>query len=122
MCYRFEPTAFLKYIRAKTLLQESEKARLNGMSLDYVNEMAAFDLLVIDDFGLMDLDLEKCGGLFEIIETRDSRKATIVASQVPVEKWWDMFRDSTYADACLSRMTSKAYRLVCNGRDMRQTL
>ena len=28
--------------------------------------------------------------------------------------------DNTYADACLSRITSKAYRLECNGRDMRQ--
>lgn len=110
----------VKYIRAKVLLQECEKARQNGVCLDYINEMSAFDLLVIDDFGLMDLDLEKCSDLFEIIETRDSRKATIIASQIPVENWWDMFRDSTYADACLSRMTSKAYRLVCNGRDMRR--
>lgn len=110
----------VKYIRAKVLLQESEKARSAGYILDYVNEMAAYDLLVIDDFGLMDLDMDKCSDLFEIIETRDTRKATIIASQVPVEKWWDMFSDSTYADACLSRMTSKAYRLVCNGRDMRQ--
>lgn len=110
----------VKYIRAKTLLNESEKARQNGTALDYVNKMSAYDLLVIDDFGFMDLDIEKCSDLFEIIETRDSRKPTIIASQIPVEKWWDMFADSTYADACLSRMTKKAYRLECNGRDMRQ--
>ena len=110
----------VKYIRANTLLQESEKARQNNSALEYINEMAAFDLLVIDDFGLMDLDLDKCSDLFEIIETRDSRKATIIASQLPVIRWWDLFKDNTYADACLSRMTSKAYRLECNGRDMRQ--
>lgn len=110
----------VKYIRANTLLQESEKARQNNLALEYINEMAAYDLLVIDDFGLMDLDLDKCSDLFEIIETRDSRKATIIASQLPVIRWWDLFKDNTYADACLSRMTSKAYRLECNGRDMRQ--
>ncbi len=110
----------VKYIRANTLLQESEKARLNNSALEYINEMAAYDLLVIDDFGLMDLDLDKCSDLFEIIETRDSRKSTIIASQLPVIRWWDLFKDNTYADACLSRMTSKAYRLECNGRDMRQ--
>jgi len=110
----------VKYIRANTLLQESEKARQNNSALEYINEMAAYDLLVIDDFGLMDLDLDKCSDLFEIIETRDSRKSTIIASQLPVIRWWDLFKDNTYADACLSRMTSKAYRLECNGRDMRQ--
>ena len=30
--------------------------------------MAGYDLLVIDDFGLMDLNLDKCRDLFEIIE------------------------------------------------------
>ena len=87
---------------------------------DYVNQMAGYDLLVIDDFGLMELDMEKCRDLFEIIETRDSKKPTMIVSQLPVAKWWDLFKDNTYADACLSRMTSKAYRLECNGRDMRK--
>ena len=110
----------VKYIRASTLLQESEKARQFGSSYDYINGMAEYDLLVIDDFGLMDLDMDKCRGLFEVIETRDCRKSTMIVSQLPVVKWWDLFIDNTYADACLSRMTSKAYRLECNGRDMRK--
>jgi len=53
--------------------------------------------------------------------SRDSRKATMIVSQLPVANWWDLFKDSTYADACLSRMTAKAYRLECIGRDMRKT-
>lgn len=110
----------VKYIRASTLLQESEKARLNSHTYDYVNQMASYDLLVIDDFGLMALDMDKCRDLFEIIETRDSQKPTMIVSQLPVAKWWELFKDNTYADACLSRMTSKAYRLECNGRDMRK--
>ena len=111
----------VKYIRANTLLQESEKARFNGQSYDYINHLALFDLLVIDDFGLMELDMDKCRDLFEIIETRDCKKSTMIVSQLPVIKWWDLFKDNTYADACLSRMTSKAYRLECNGRDMRKS-
>jgi len=111
----------VKYIRANRLLQESEKAKIEGKAYDYTNEMAAYDLLVIDDFGLMNLDIDKCLALFEVIESRDSRKSTIIVSQLPVIKWWDMFGDNTYADACLSRMTSKAYRLECNGRDMRKS-
>lgn len=109
-----------KYIRANTLIQECQKAEQRENALDYYNAMASFDLLVIDDFGMMDLDIEKCRHLFEIVETRDCRKSTIIASQLPVEKWWDLFKDNTYADACLSRMTKQAYRLECNGRDMRQ--
>lgn len=112
----------VKYIRANYLLQECEKAHSTGKYYAYTNQMSGYDLLVIDDFGLMELDMNKCRDLFEIIETRDCRKATMIVSQLPVIKWWDLFQDSTYADACLSRMTSKAYRLECNGRDMRKTV
>ena len=111
----------VKYIRANTLMMESEKARVNSNSYDYTNQMAAYDLLVIDDFGLMELDVDKCRDLFEVIESRDCRKSTMIVSQFPVIKWWDLFKNDTYADACLSRMTSKAYRLECNGRDMRKS-
>ena len=110
----------VKYIRANYLLQECEKARSTGSYYDYMNKMSGHDLLIIDDFGLMELDMDKCRDLFEIIETRDCRKSTMIVSQLPVVKWWDLFKDNTYADACLSRMTSKAYRLECNGRDMRK--
>ena len=44
----------------------------------------------------------------------------MIVFQLPVVKWWDLFKDDTYADARLSRMTSKSYRLECNGRDMRK--
>lgn len=110
----------VKYIRANTFLMESEKARLNRESLEYTNMMSSYDLLVIDDFGLMKLELDKCRDLFEVIETRDTRKSTMIVSQLPVSKWYELFNDNTYADACLSRLTARALRLECNGRDMRQ--
>ncbi len=110
----------VRYIRANTLLMECEQARADGKLYDYNNRIATYDLLAIDDFGLMELNLDKCRDLFEIIESRDCQKATMIISQLPVKEWWGLFKDNTYADACLSRMTSKAYRLECNGRDMRQ--
>ena len=106
----------VKYIRANTLLFESEKARKFNESYEYVNALSSYDLLVIDDFGLMELDMDKCRDLFEVIETRDSRKSTMIVSQLPVAKWWDLFKDNTYADACLSRMTSHSSRRKTTSR------
>lgn len=109
----------VKYIRANYLIQEAEHYQNEGTYYDYSNKMAEYDLLVIDDFGLMDLNLDKCRYLFEVIESRDCRKATAIISQIPVMKWYQLFGDSTYADACLSRITSKAYRLEFPGSDRR---
>ena len=108
-----------RYIRANTLMNELDQARVKSEYLEYVNHVASLDLLVIDDFGLMDLDLDKCRDLFEVIDCRDARKSIMVVSQLPVKSWYELFADNTYADACLDRMMHKAYRLELNGRNMR---
>mgnify|MGYP001218602411 CR=1 FL=1 len=74
-------------------MSEMEQARIKSTNLDYLNKLTKLDLLVIDDFGLMDLDLDKCRDLFEVLDTRDGRKSTVVISQFPVSTWFDMFAD-----------------------------
>ena len=112
----------VRYIKANTLMSEMEQARIKSTNLDYLNRLTRLDLLVIDDFGLMDLDLDKCRDLFEVLDCRDGRKSTVVISQFPVRSWFDMFSDNTYADACLTRITDKhhTYRLEMNGINMRE--
>lgn len=38
-----------------------------------------------------------------------------------ISKWFDLFADATYADACLARLTDcrNGYRLEMNGKSMR---
>ena len=40
-------------------MSEMEQARIKSTNLDSLNKLTKLDLLVIDDFGLMDLDLDK---------------------------------------------------------------
>lgn len=109
----------VRYLRASILMNELEQANIKGAYLDYINQIAKLDLLVIDDFGLMELDLDKCRNLFEVIDSRDCQKSTMIVSQLPVNSWYDLFSDNTYADACLDRMIHKAYRLQMEGKNMR---
>ncbi|MBR4144890.1 MAG: IS21-like element helper ATPase IstB [Lachnospiraceae bacterium] len=109
----------VKYIRANTMMSEMDQARIKGTYLDYVKGMSQLDMLVVDDFGLMDLDIDKCRDFFEVIDSRDNRKSTVVVSQLPVKSWYDLFADNTYADACLDRIVHRAFRLELNGKNMR---
>ena len=109
----------VKYIRANTMMSEMDQARIKGTYLDYVKCMSQLDMLVVDDFGLMDLDIDKCRDFFEVIDSRDNRKSTVVVSQLPVKSWYDLFADNTYADACLDRIVHRAFRLELNGKNMR---
>lgn len=112
----------VRYIKASHLMLELEQARIKDTYMDQLTSLSKVDLLAIDDFGLMELDLDKCRDLFEVIDGRDGRRSTIIISQFPVKSWFDMFKDGTYADACLSRITDRrhSYRIEINGRSMRE--
>ena len=109
----------VKYIKASQLINELSKAEKLDNYQEVLNQYAAYDLLAVDDFGLMNLDINKCRNLFEVFDSRDPHKSILVISQIPVASWYDMFLEHTYAEACLARLLSEAYRLEMNGRNMR---
>ena len=109
----------VKYIKASQLINELSKAEKLDNYQEVLNQYAAYDLLAVDDFGLMNLDINKCRNLFEVFDSRDPHKSILVISQIPVASWYDMFLEHTYAEACLARLLSGAYRLEMNGRNMR---
>jgi DNA replication protein DnaC len=89
----------------------------------YAREMAKIekcDLLILDDFGLQQLDATARMILLEIIEDRHGRKSTIIASQLPIAKWYEVIGDSTVADAILDRMVHTAHRLELKGESLRK--
>lgn len=109
----------VKYTKASQLINELAKAEKTDGYQELLNQMASYDLLAVDDFGLMNLDINKCRNLFEVFDSRDPHKSTLVISQIPVSAWYDMFQEHTYAEACLARLLSEAYRLEMNGKNMR---
>lgn len=109
----------VKYIKASQLINELSKAEKTDNYQETLNQMASYDLLAVDDFGLMNLDINKCRNLFEVFDSRDPHKSILVISQIPVSAWYDMFQEHTYAEACLARLLSEAYRLEMNGKNMR---
>ena len=110
----------VRYESTNTLLQKLASANENPTTfLAYSNELFSYDLLIIDDYGLMELDIVKCQLLFSLLDARENKKATLITSQIPVKDWYGMFADNTYADACMERMSKGSYRLVLDGPSLR---
>ena len=78
------------------------------------------DLLLIDDFGMMSLDINKCLHMFEVLDSREGTRSIVAMSQLEPKKWYEMFQNNIYADACMSRLVNNAYRLELHGRDRRK--
>ena len=72
------------------------------------------------DFGLQKLDSYSRSALLEIMEDRHAVKSTIISSQLPIDKWYELIGESTVADAILDRMINTAHRINLKGESMRK--
>ena len=95
-------------------------ARLDGSYLKWLNLMAKTPLLILDDFGLKPLDTDSRLTLLQILEDRYRSGATIITSQLPVNKWHDYINEPTLADGILDRLTAYAHRIDLKGKSLRQ--
>jgi DNA replication protein DnaC len=102
----------------KVLYQQSSKlfarmkiAKADGSYLKEIAKIEKQDLLIIDDFGIQPLDAQNRSTLLEIIEDRHGKSSTMITSQIPVNKWYEVIAEQTIADAILDRIIHNAHRL-----------
>ncbi len=114
MGYRVEYFSMNKFIERIAL------AKLEGTLLKVVNRIERNDLVIFDDFGLQPLDNNSRLALLQILEDCYQRKSVIVASQLPVAKWYDYIAEPTLADAILDRLLANASRIELKGDSLRR--
>lgn len=108
------------YFNTQKLFSRLKMLKADGSYSREINKIEKYDLLILDDFGLQALDNTARMILLEIIEDRHARKSTIVASQLPVAKWYEIIGDSTVADAILDRMIHTSHRIELKGESLRK--
>jgi DNA replication protein DnaC len=108
------------YVRTPRLLEELARGRADGRYVRTLASLARVSLLVLDDFLLSPAPVEACRDLLEVIEDRAERRATAVASQLPVDKWHAAMADPTLAEAVLDRLCAASHRLAMKGPSQRR--
>jgi DNA replication protein DnaC len=108
------------YCNVGKLLSMLKMKRSDGSYIREIERLERQDLIVLDDFGLAQLDTQNRLDLLEIIEDRHGKKSTIITSQLPINKWHDVIDDSTIADAILDRLVHNAYRIELKGASLRK--
>lgn len=108
------------YFNLQKLLLKTKMARLEGTLHKLMDRISKTDLLIVDDFGLVNLDQQQRLDLMEIIEDRHAKASTIIASQLPVASWYDVIGEDTIADAILDRLIHGSYRIELKGESLRK--
>jgi DNA replication protein DnaC len=110
------------YFRLKELLEKMFMAQADGSYRKFINKLTSANLLILDDWGLEPLTPQQRSDLLELIDARYDTKSTLIASQLPIENWYDMIGESTHADAILDRLVHGAIKLELKGESMRKKL
>jgi len=110
------------YFNVQKLLQQTKMARLEGTIYQFLLKLSKTDLLILDDFGLINLEKQHQLDLMEIIEDRHGKSSTIIASQLPVANWFDIIGEATIADAILDRLVHTSYRIELKGESLRKKM
>jgi len=107
------------YLNMNRFVEKVTLAKLDGTFIKLLNQIEKTWLLILDDFGLQPLNADTRLALLQILEDRYRKKATLVASQLPVAKWHEYLTDPSLADAILDRLTAHAHRLDLKGKSLR---
>jgi len=111
-----------KYVQTSKLLNQLKLSKLDGTYLKELKKIATVELLILDDFGLQSLDTQMREALLNIVQDRYQKKSTIIVSQIPVKKWYELIGEATIADAILDRLVHSSHRINLQGESMRKKL
>src|SRR5574341_693414 len=110
------------YREAHVLLEELAEAQLAGTRKQYIAQVTAVPLLLIDDLGMRRLPQTAAEDLLEIVMRRYEKASTLLTSNRPVEDWGKLLGDTAAVAALLDRLLHHAHVLTCGPRSWRTRL
>lgn len=109
-----------KYYRTSRLIEILRIAHADGSYTKILEQIAKLDLLILDDWGIDQLDRVARRDILEVLEDRCGIKSTVITTQLPIEKWHNYIGDSTIADAICDRIINQAITINIEGGSMRK--
>ena len=109
------------YARTTRLLQELHVAHGDGSFSRRLAQLARIDVLLLDDFAGAPTEAAERTDLLELLDDRVGTKATLITSQLAVNKWHAWLDDPTVADVILYRIVHCSHRIALKGPSLRKS-
>lgn len=111
----------VRYARLNDMFREVNVARAEGDAYSALDRFAAPDLLILDDFLTTPIeDPRNAVDLFEILEHREGRASTLIATQLEPDQWYLRIDSELCADSILNRIVERARFVDIKGPNMRK--
>lgn len=109
----------VRFVTAAALVHELIEAVDERRLQRLQKQLAAQDLLIIDELGFVPLSKTGAELLFEVISQRYERGSIIITSNLPFDEWTETFGTERLTGAILDRLTHHVHILEMNGESFR---
>ena len=109
----------VRFTTAAALVNELIEARDEKHLLRLQKQLAAYELLIIDELGFVPLSKTGAELLFEVFSQRYERASVLVTSNLPFEEWTEVLGSQRLTGALLDRLTHHVHILEMNGDSYR---
>lgn len=107
-------------VRSDQMFKRLKAARLDHSHEQELKRLIRLELLIIDDFGLRDLDDTETHDFYELVVERHLKASTVVTSNRDPSEWLAVMADPLLAQSAIDRLQSAAYEIVVEGESYRR--
>jgi DNA replication protein DnaC len=109
-----------EFILAQDLFDQLYASLADRSSRQLVNRLARLDILLIDEFGYVNLKPEQSNVFFKLMEERYRRHSTIITTNLSYDEWHNFLGNKSMVEALLSRVRHYCHTVHIDGPSLRE--
>jgi DNA replication protein DnaC len=109
-----------QFIRAQDLFDEMYASLADRSTRKLIHHLARLDVLLIDEFGYLNLKPEQSNMFFKLMEERYHRRSTIVTTNLDYTEWHNFLGNKSMVEALLSRLRHYCHTVRIDGPSLRE--
>jgi DNA replication protein DnaC len=106
-------------MRADKLFKQLKASRLDNSYDRELRRVIGVDLLILDDFGLDQMDSQESHDFYDIVVERHRHGSIVLTSNREPVEWLALMADPIRAQSAIDRLQNSAYELVVEGESYR---
>ena len=110
-----------QFIRAQDLFDEMYASLADRSSRQLLKRLARLDVLLIDEFGYLNLKPEQSNIFFKLMEERYHRHSTIITTNLEYDEWHNFLGNKPMVEALLSRVRHYCHTVRIQGPSLRDS-
>jgi DNA replication protein DnaC len=110
-----------QFIRAQDLFDEMYASLADRSTRQLLRRLARLDVLLIDEFGYLNLKPEQSNIFFKLMEERYHRHSTIITTNLEYDEWHNFLGNKPMVEALLSRVRHYCHTVRIQGPSLRDS-